>query len=76
MGGGPTPAGVTTTLLYDGSSWTAGTNALSFVKDFATAKNGTQSAGIIFGGEGPTPTGASQEYNGPGQPETVTISSS
>ena len=66
--GRPLPVGGTTTAEYDGSSWTAG-GALS-QKRVECGGAGTQTSGLIFGGEiapippAPSSTTATEEYNG------------
>jgi len=55
---------------YDGSSWTEGPNVNTARGLLAAAGNGTQTAGLIFGGttsiapHNPGITNASEEYNG------------
>jgi hypothetical protein len=64
-------ATTTATEQYDGTSWTTQTSCSTARK--YTIGAGTASAGLLFGGEVPPNTGATEEYTGPGVLETKTI---
>lgn len=63
FGGETSPARVATVYVYDGSSWTSGTNMPTATKQAAAA--GTKTAAIVFGGVAPSSvTNGSRLYNG------------
>jgi hypothetical protein len=64
-------ATTTATEQYDGTSWTTQTSCSTARK--YTIGAGTASAGLLFGGEVPPNTGATEEYTGAGVAVTKTI---
>jgi hypothetical protein len=73
FGGG---GAVTTTELYNGTSWTSNPTGLATGRQ-ELAGAGTQIAGLAFGGETATAnTAATEEFTGPGSPVTKTITTS
>ena len=66
-GDGPPGNGITTTGEYDGSSWTTGGALNTGRRGMGAATNGSETAGLIFGGSNPgVPTQYAnvEEYNG------------
>ena len=66
-GGVSTPGFVSSTENYNGTSWTSSGSMNSQRIYGGSARNGTQTAGLAFGGELTPPrsiTGASESYNG------------
>jgi hypothetical protein len=62
----PIPTGLqSATEEYDGNSWTTSPGSLNTAR-YGLAGTGTQTAGLAFGGYSgaPTPTSATEEYNG------------
>jgi hypothetical protein len=67
MGGNSPPAtAMTTTELWNGTSWTTNPTGLSTARGY-TAGSGTQALGLVTGGSNPpaTPTAATEEWTGP-----------
>ena len=74
--GGDTPASTGATVLWNGSSWTTNPNSMATSRG-TLAGAGTQAAGLAFGGNtGSGATGATEEFTGPGVPQTKTITTS
>jgi hypothetical protein len=72
--GGIDTANTGATEEYDGTSWATSPGSLNTARGYL-AGAGTQTAALAFGG-GPSPTGATEEWNGAGSPTTVTITAS
>jgi hypothetical protein len=63
--GGQTPGGVQTVAEeYNGSGWAVGGALNTGRKDFGNASAGTQTAGLVFGGQEPGQSNKAEEYNG------------
>jgi hypothetical protein len=64
--GGYTTNFTAATELYNGTSWTSNPTGLNTPRSgLASASSSPQTAGLVFGGSGPTPTtGATESWNG------------
>ena len=71
---GNDPGGVSRTSLWNGTSWTANPNTLSTPRNVG-GRSGSATAGLFFGGGAP-PGVATEEWTGPGIPQTKTITTS
>jgi len=73
----PAPANTGATELWNGTSWTSNPTGLATVRGRGgSARNGSQTSSLYFGGETPPFTNATEEWNGPGSPVTQTITTS
>jgi hypothetical protein len=73
MGGGPA---VTTVQLYDGTSWSP-TSAMSNARTLHGASGASSTSSLAIGGSnGVSNLSAVEEFNGPGLPQTKTITAS
>jgi hypothetical protein len=75
IGGAPGPGAITgATETWNGTSWTSNPNSLSTPRGGLSGQtSGTQTLGIVFGGETPPISTATEEFTGPGSPVTKTI---
>jgi len=71
------PANTGATELWNGTSWTSNPTGLATVRGRGgSARNGSQTSSLYFGGETPPFTATTEEWNGPGLPVTQTITTS
>jgi hypothetical protein len=63
----------TATLLYNGTSWTASPASLAVGTGGRAGGAGSQTSGLMWGGQAPTKTANSYIWNGPGSLTTKTI---
>ena len=71
---GPSITGITE--LYNGSTWSANPNSLATARGNGVSGAGTQASGLVFGGFVPPDSAATEEWTGPGVPQTQTITTS
>jgi hypothetical protein len=67
IGGAPGPGAITgATETWNGTSWTTNPNSLSTPRGgLGGQTSGTQALGIVFGGETPPISTATEEFTGP-----------
>ena len=70
-GNGPTGA----TELWNGTSWTSNPTGLTTAR-YGSAGSGTQTSGLVSGGNASPDSTATEEWTGPGVPQTKTITTS
>ena len=69
------PARVGVTNEYDGTNWTSG-GALNTAREAAGGFGATQDAALCFGGEAPSPTANTEEYDGISLTEVANLTNS